>query len=140
MAVRGAARRRSLSGPGHRRRTRISEDRPLETLASADRPERGAQRPAALAVGLCRLTSGGAFSARRLFTDQDEILFAAARPIILNVIEEVITRPDLADRYPADAGTDCRTATPPGDCAMAGGRARATPRFLPAPPCGRARG
>ena len=37
-------------------------------------------------------------STRRLFTDQDEMLFAAARPIILNGIEEVITRPDLADR------------------------------------------
>jgi hypothetical protein len=42
--------------------------------------------------------SGGAFSTRRLFTDQEEILFAAARPIILNGIEKVITRPDLADR------------------------------------------
>jgi hypothetical protein len=47
---------------------------------------------------LCRLTSGGAFSTRRLFTDQDEILFAAARPVILNGIEDVVTRPDLADR------------------------------------------
>ena len=33
-----------------------------------------------------------------LFTDQDEILFAAARPVILNGIEDIITRPDLADR------------------------------------------
>jgi hypothetical protein len=47
---------------------------------------------------LCRLTSGGAFSTRRLFTDQDEILFTAARPVILNGIEDIITRPDLADR------------------------------------------
>src|SRR3954464_9736604 len=47
---------------------------------------------------LCRLTSGGAFSTRRLFTDRDEMLFAAARPIILNGIEDFITRPDLADR------------------------------------------
>ena len=54
--------------------------------------------PPWLSDTLCRLTSGGAFSTRRLFTDQDEILFAAARPIILNGIEEVITRPDLADR------------------------------------------
>jgi hypothetical protein len=54
--------------------------------------------PPWLSDTLCRLTSGGAFSARRLFTDQDEILFAAARPIILNGIEDVITRPDLADR------------------------------------------
>jgi hypothetical protein len=47
---------------------------------------------------LCRLTSGGAFSTRRLFSDQDEILFTAARPVILNGIEDIITRPDLADR------------------------------------------
>src|SRR5258707_12361451 len=53
--------------------------------------------PPWLSDTLCRLTSGGAFSTRRLFTDQDEILFAAV-PIILNGIEEVITRPDLADR------------------------------------------
>jgi hypothetical protein len=38
---------------------------------------------------------GGAFSTRRLFTDQDEILFAAARPVILNGIEDVITHPTL---------------------------------------------
>jgi hypothetical protein len=54
--------------------------------------------PPWLSDTLCRLTSGGSFSTRRLFTDQDEILFAAARPVILNGIEEVITRPDLADR------------------------------------------
>jgi hypothetical protein len=47
---------------------------------------------------LCRLTSGGAFSTRRLFTDQDEILLSVSRPIILNGIEDIITRPDLADR------------------------------------------
>ena len=54
--------------------------------------------PSWLSDTLCRLTSGGAFSTRRLFTDQDEILFASARPVILNGIEDIITRPDLADR------------------------------------------
>jgi hypothetical protein len=54
--------------------------------------------PPWLSDALCRLTSGGAFSTRRLFTDQDEMLFAAARPVILNGIEDIITRPDLADR------------------------------------------
>jgi hypothetical protein len=54
--------------------------------------------PVWLSDTLCRLTSGGAFSTRRLFTDQDEILFAAARPVILNGIEDIITRADLADR------------------------------------------
>jgi hypothetical protein len=47
---------------------------------------------------LCRLASGGGFAVRQLYTDQDEMLFDAARPIVLNGIEEVITRPDLADR------------------------------------------
>jgi hypothetical protein len=54
--------------------------------------------PPWLSDTLCRLTSGGAFSTRRLFTDQDEILLTVARPIILNGIDDVITRPDLADR------------------------------------------
>src|SRR5262249_53408637 len=125
MAVRGVASRRPLFGAGRRWRTRISEDRPLEASAGADRPQRGAGAGAAarragvvhrgqqghvlafdnlsglppwLSDTLCRLTSGGAFSTRRLFTDQDEILFTAARPVILNGIEDVITCPDLADR------------------------------------------
>jgi hypothetical protein len=54
--------------------------------------------PPWLSDTLCLLTSGGAFSTRRLFTDQDEMLFAAARPVIVNGIEDIITRPDLADR------------------------------------------
>jgi len=47
---------------------------------------------------LCRLASGGSFALRRLHTDADEMLFAAARPIILNGIEDFVTRQDLADR------------------------------------------
>jgi hypothetical protein len=35
---------------------------------------------------------------RQLYTDDDEVLFQAARPLLVNGIEEVITRPDLADR------------------------------------------
>jgi hypothetical protein len=54
--------------------------------------------PPWLSDGLCRLASGGAFAARQLYTDQDEVLFAAARPIILNGIEDIVTRPDLGDR------------------------------------------
>ena len=47
---------------------------------------------------LCRLSTGGGFATRELHTDQDEILFDAVRPSILNGIEDVVTRPDLADR------------------------------------------
>jgi len=47
---------------------------------------------------LCRLATGGGFAVRQLYTDQDEILFNASRPVILNGIEDVVTRPDLADR------------------------------------------
>jgi hypothetical protein len=47
---------------------------------------------------LCRLATGGGFAVRQLYTDQDEILFEAARPVILNGIEDSVTRPDLADR------------------------------------------
>jgi hypothetical protein len=35
---------------------------------------------------------------RQLYTDNDEVLFDAARPIILNGIDDFVTRPDLADR------------------------------------------
>jgi hypothetical protein len=35
---------------------------------------------------------------RQLYTDQDEVLFDATRPMILNGIEDIVTRPDLADR------------------------------------------
>ena len=46
----------------------------------------------------CQLSTGGGFSVRQLYTDADEMLFAAMRPIILNGIEDFAGRPDLADR------------------------------------------
>ena len=54
--------------------------------------------PPWLSDTLCRLATGGGFATRQLYTDGDEVLFNAARPVILNGIEEVVTRPDLADR------------------------------------------
>jgi hypothetical protein len=54
--------------------------------------------PPWISDALCRLASGGSFAVRRLSTDEDEVLLSAARPVVLNGIEEVITRPDLADR------------------------------------------
>jgi hypothetical protein len=51
-----------------------------------------------LSDALCRVASGGSFAIRQLYTDCDEILFQAARPAILNGIEDIVCRSDLADR------------------------------------------
>ena len=51
-----------------------------------------------LADAMCRLATGGGFAPRALYTDADEVLFNATRPQILNGIEDVVNRPDLADR------------------------------------------
>lgn len=54
--------------------------------------------PAWISDTLCRLATGGGFAVRQLYTDSDEVLFDAMRPIILNGIDDIITRSDLADR------------------------------------------
>jgi len=47
---------------------------------------------------LCRLATVASLAVRRLYTDDEEVLMQAARPVLLNGIEDVITRADLADR------------------------------------------
>lgn len=47
---------------------------------------------------LCRLSTGAGWSTRRLYSDQDEIILSLKRPIILNGITEIVTRPDLLSR------------------------------------------
>jgi hypothetical protein len=54
--------------------------------------------PAWISDTLCRLATGGGFAVRQLYSDQEEVLFDAARPVILNGIEDIVTRPDFADR------------------------------------------
>jgi hypothetical protein len=51
-----------------------------------------------LSDALCRLSTGGGFVTRELYTDDDEVLIDAQRPIILNGIGPIPTRGDLADR------------------------------------------
>jgi hypothetical protein len=51
-----------------------------------------------LSDNFCQLSTGGGFSTRQLYTDGEEVLFEAKRPVILNGIEDFITRADLADR------------------------------------------
>jgi len=47
---------------------------------------------------LCRLSTGGGFATRELYSDSDETLFEASRPVCLNGITEFATRDDLLDR------------------------------------------
>jgi hypothetical protein len=54
--------------------------------------------PARISDTLCRLATSGGFAVRQVYTDTDEVLFDACRPVILNGIEDIVTRPDLADR------------------------------------------
>ncbi len=48
--------------------------------------------------GLARLSTGSGFGTRELYTDGEETLFWAARPIILNGITDLAVRSDLLDR------------------------------------------
>jgi hypothetical protein len=54
--------------------------------------------PPWLSDSLCSLATGGGFATRELYTDAEEKLFDAARPIIVNGIEDIATRSDFLDR------------------------------------------
>lgn len=51
-----------------------------------------------LSDAFCRLSTGGGFAARELYTDADEVIFSAMRPVVLNGIDDVVGRQDLVDR------------------------------------------
>jgi hypothetical protein len=54
--------------------------------------------PVWLSDALCRLATGGGFSTRALYTDDEEVIFDAKRPLIVNGIEDFVTRADLLER------------------------------------------
>jgi RepB DNA-primase from phage plasmid len=52
----------------------------------------------AMSDALCRLATGGGFSTRRLYTDDEEFIFEQKRAAILNGIDAVVRRQDLLGR------------------------------------------
>lgn len=54
--------------------------------------------PQWLSDAFCRISTGGGFSVRAHYADSDEIIFEAKRPLILNGIEDIADKTDLADR------------------------------------------
>jgi hypothetical protein len=51
-----------------------------------------------LSDSICRLATGGGFATRELYSNDDEMIFDAMRPVIINGIEALAERGDLADR------------------------------------------
>jgi ABC-type oligopeptide transport system ATPase subunit len=54
--------------------------------------------PTWLSDGLCRTSTGGGISKRALYSNDEEIIIEAVRPIILTGITQLSTRPDLLER------------------------------------------
>jgi hypothetical protein len=54
--------------------------------------------PEWLSNALCNITTLGSFGIRRNYSDDEEVLFKARRPIIVNGIGDILTYPDLLDR------------------------------------------
>jgi hypothetical protein len=51
-----------------------------------------------LSDAFCRISTGGGFATRELYSNDEEMLFNAMRPIVLNGIDGLVVRPDLQDR------------------------------------------
>jgi hypothetical protein len=54
--------------------------------------------PQWLSDALCRLATGGGFTTRELYSDQEEMIFDAQRPVILTGISDFAASSDLRDR------------------------------------------
>lgn len=51
-----------------------------------------------LSDALCVLSTGGGRATRTLYTDDEETILSAQRPVIMTAISDIATRPDLLDR------------------------------------------
>jgi len=51
-----------------------------------------------LADALCAISTGGGYSTRKLYTNDEEVVFKMRRPVILTSIDPVTVNPDFLDR------------------------------------------
>jgi len=51
-----------------------------------------------LADALCAISTGGGYSTRKLYTNDEEVVFTIRRPVIITSIDPVTVRPDFLDR------------------------------------------
>lgn len=78
-----------------------TEERSLWVAAALNRVlafENLSAIPSWLSDALCSMSTGGGYSSRQLYSDSDETIFSAKRPVLLNGIVDVVHRPDLAER------------------------------------------
>lgn len=54
--------------------------------------------PLWLSDALCRLSTGGGYAIRELYTNDEETIFNATRPLLLTGIDQIASRHDLVDR------------------------------------------
>ncbi len=52
----------------------------------------------ALSDAICSLATGGGLATRELYSDDEEMIFDAMRPVMVNGIDDLASRPDLLDR------------------------------------------
>jgi len=82
-------------------RTLPRDDRDLFIAAKNSRMlafDNLSRMPEWISDSLCRLATEGSHATRELYTNDEETLIRACRPIILNGINNIATRSDLADR------------------------------------------
>jgi len=56
------------------------------------------QIPTGTSDVLCRISTGAGFATRQLYTNTEEVIFSVCRPVLLNGIGDVVSKPDLLDR------------------------------------------
>jgi hypothetical protein len=79
---------------------------------------------------LCRLATGGGHDARKLFTDDEQVLVDLERPVIVNGIDDIATRPDLGERSLILNLPTLTHANHKDDAALHRDYAEATPKLL----------